>query len=67
MIFTCNSCQFTSARCIRNKSDAPEAVESFIKEIRQRCGVNILTGKDPNNPEISMIFAGLRRDNEPVM
>lgn len=27
----------------------------------------MFTGKDSEHPEASMIFGGLRRDNEPVM
>ena len=64
MLFICDVCGFAEAKPIKNKSDAPEALEEFIKQIRKKCGVKWGETKTSKN---KVIFGGIRSDNEPVL
>ena len=63
MIFTCNTCQYIAVRCLKSKALAPQAVESFLLEIRSKCGADIFTGE----LKTELIAVGLRSDNEEVL
>ena len=60
--FICDDCGFAHAEPIHAKRDAPEALERFTKQIRDKCGANTLGG----GPR-EMIVGGIHTDNEPVL
>ena len=64
LVFICEACQYSKAVPLQAKSDAPETLVRFVREIRQRCGCNPGT-KTTSKGDI--IFAGIRSDNEPVL
>ena len=66
MLYICDECGYARGKPLAKKSEAPEALESFVKEIRKKCGANVLTGRDDVD-KAKMIVAGIRSDNEPVL
>ncbi|MBQ28094.1 MAG: hypothetical protein CMH81_08185 [Nitrospiraceae bacterium] len=63
LLFICDECNFAHAECIPKKSDAPQALERFTKQIRQKCG----TDKEGRTMAKQLIVAGIHTDNEPVL
>ena len=64
MLFVCDRCGFAAVKTLAAKSEAPQALEEFVKEIRARCGVKWGDNKTESG---KLIFAGIRSDNEPVL
>jgi hypothetical protein len=64
MLYICDHSGYAYAACIKNKSDAPEVAEHFVKEIRRKCGVHFGKVATPDN---KIIIAGIRSDNEPAL
>ena len=63
MLFVCNSSQYTVVRCLKSKSFAPQALESFLLEIRSKCGADICSGATTTD----LVACGLRSDNEETL
>jgi len=65
MLYICDECGYAHGKPLAKKSEAPEALEEFVKEIRRKCGADLFTGKNGEPDEI--IIAGIRSDNEPTL
>ena len=64
MLFICDKCGYTHGKAIQRKSQAPDVLEEFIKEIRQKCGVKF---GDNKNSKGQIVLGGIHSDNEPVL
>ena len=64
MLFCCDSCGYTKAQPIKNKSDAPKTLVDFVREVRSKCGTE--PGCKTTRAG-QIIFAGIHSDNEPVL
>ena len=64
MLFVCDVCGYAHAKPLKRKSEAPEALEEFIKEIRKKRGVKFGESKTDSG---KIVFGGIRSDNEPVL
>ena len=63
MIFTCNTSQYVIVRSMAGKEFAPEALESFVREIRSKVGADVLSGA----VKTDLVAVGLRSDNEETL
>ena len=63
ILFVCDECGFAHGQALKQKSEAPQAVENFVRQIRKQCGVSFGSSK---NEKGHLIMGGLRT-NEPVL
>jgi len=57
--FTCDECKYCVLKPVDGKHRAPEVLEEVCKEIRDKCGCQ--------HSPTSLVFKGIRSDNEPAL